>query len=414
MVQLKKTLALCGGVPVCKEILASPKWPPINEATADRLRDVYLSGMWSFNSPAEQAFQKAFAEYHGAKHGIFMSNGTTTLEAALTVCGIGNGDEVIVPALTWMATAMAVHYVGATPVFVDVEPTTFCIDSEKVKAAITPKTRAIIAVHLYGSMADLEALQLIAAKHDLELIEDCAHMHGGKWNGKGVGSWGKIGSFSFQQSKTLSSGEGGICLTNDDEIAEKLFCYKHIGYRRDTAQGGSQQGPPEGLCCHNYRSTAFEATILLDQLAELEKRIEKYNESVLCLANRLAGVDGVRIQSPGRLASPQGYYGLLIAFDKGPIASISKKLIAEAAAAEGLPLVGTYGPVYKHILYNMPSDKYRIAGEPCTVADFTAVERTFCLYHQWLGADNKIIDMMGNIIEKIVTNADTLAMLNRK
>ncbi|MBP5638881.1 MAG: aminotransferase class I/II-fold pyridoxal phosphate-dependent enzyme, partial [Victivallales bacterium] len=177
-------LAINGGKPVypTNAVVGIP-WPPVSEETAERIKELYLSRAWSFNSETEQAFERAFAESHDAQHGIFMANGTVTLECALLALGVGPGDEVIVPGLTWIATAMAVHYVGATVVFADVEADTFCLDPVSVEERITPKTKAIIPVHLYGSMADLEKLLAIARKHNLYVVEDCAHMQGGFWNG---------------------------------------------------------------------------------------------------------------------------------------------------------------------------------------------------------------------------------------
>src|SRR6185503_12502827 len=137
--------------------------------------------------------------------------------------GIGPGDEVIVPAVTWYATAMAPHYLGAKPVFVDVLPDTLCMDPEKVSAAITERTKAIVPVHLYGSMADMDRIMAIAKAHGLRVIEDCAHMHGGLWDGRHVGSIGDVGSFSFQHSKTMACADSGISITSDPEIADRLF-----------------------------------------------------------------------------------------------------------------------------------------------------------------------------------------------
>ena len=254
-------LAINGGKPVCKECITAMAWPPLFEDTADKLKELYFSRQWSFNSQAEQDFAQDYADYHGAKYGIFMANGTVTLECALLALGIGPGDEVIVPALTWIATAMAVRYVGATPVFVDIDPDTLCLEHRKLETAITSSTKAVMPVHLYGAMADLDEIKGICDKHGLFLVEDCAHMQGGKWNERGVGSWGDIGSFSFQQSKTLSCGEGGICLTNDEKLAELIYRAKHIGYDTAGFQGSANDGPPLGLDCHNYRSTAFQALI---------------------------------------------------------------------------------------------------------------------------------------------------------
>ena len=403
-------LALLGGKAIHTEPWAAPAWPPVSDTTAERLKEVYYSRKWSFNGPVEQEFAQAFADYHGAKHGIFMANGTVTLQCALGALDISPGDEVIVPALTWIATAMAVRYLGALPVFVDIDPETLCLDPEKVREAITAKTKAIIPVHLYGSMADIDALLAIAKESNLAVIEDCAHMQGGKWNGRGAGSWGDVGSFSFQESKTVSSGEGGICLTNDDRLADRLYRQKHIGYAAGTTQGKAAQGPPPGLCCHNFRGTEFQAVILMDQLNGLETLIDRYSANAAKIEQRLSGVPGVRVQARGRKASPQGYYSLVFIFDEEPLADVPLQYISEAIAAEGLGLAPTYGPVYRHLLFNLSPEQYRIHGESCPVAETTGTTRSLCLAHQHLMSDDKIIDTIGNIIAKVAENAEELSV----
>lgn len=400
-------LAVAGGTPVSGP-LTPPPWPPVNEATARRLAELYLSRAWSFNGPEEQAFAQEFAAYHGAAHGVFMANGTVTLQCALGVYGIGADDEVIIPALTWPATAMAVLYVGATPVFVDIEPTTLCIDAAQVEAAITPRTRAIIPVHLYGGNADLDAILAVAARHNLVVVEDCAHAQGGKWNGRGLGSWGDVGSFSFQQSKTIASGEGGICLTNDAAMAERLYRMKHIGYAPGSVQGLAAAGPPPDLMCHNFRATDFQALILRDQLRGLESLIDLYNRNAARLTARLAEVDGVRVQSRGRLAEPQSYYAWGVIFDGERFDGIAIDTIREAIAAEGLPIGRTYGTVYRHPLFTLPGERYRIADGSCPVAENIGADRTLVLLHPWLGSDDAAIDLMGDIIAKVATNPDQL------
>jgi len=389
------------GTPVMNKMIEPMQWPPISETTGDKLKELYLSREWSFNCPAEQEFAQAYADYHGAKHGIFMSNGTVTLECALLAGGIGAGDEVIVPALTWIATAMAVRYVGGIPVFVDIDPDTLCMDPEKLEAAITAKTKAVIPVHLFGSMADIDKIKEITDKHDLFMIEDCAHMQGGVWNGRGVGSWGDVGSFSFQQSKTLSCGEGGICLTNDDKLAELIYRAKHIGYAAGTAQGDAVSGPPVGLESHNYRGTGFQALILCDQLQGLPDLIEKYNKSASIIEAKLAVIEGMRVQARGRLAGPQGYYALTIIFDKEPLNDIPLATILEACKAEGLALGRTYGPVYQHMLFNLSEGEYRIDGGSCPVAENTGFERAVCLSHPYLGCDESTIERIADIIGKV-------------
>src|SRR3984957_11709791 len=178
-------LALLGGEPVLPQSLDwRAFWPPADESTAKKLEELFYSRKWTAFDEMEGVFSQAFASYHGCRHGIFMVNGTVTLQCALGAYGIGPGDEVIVPALTWYATAMAAHYLGARAVFVDIDPKTLCIDPEKIEEAITDRTKAIIPVHLYGSIADMDRIMAIAKEHDLKVIEDCAQMHGGIWDGK--------------------------------------------------------------------------------------------------------------------------------------------------------------------------------------------------------------------------------------
>lgn len=205
----QEKLAILGGEPIAAHLRA-PAWPPVSRKTAKRLFDLYMSRNWSFNRAGEApALCEEFARLHGAKHAVPMANGTVTLMCALAIHGIGKGDEVIVPAFTWLSSAMAVRYVGAKIVFVDVERTTLCLDPEKVEQAITERTRAIMAVHFLASMVDMDAITRIAERYNLIVVEDCAQAHGGKWNGRGVGTIGHVGSFSFQHNKIISTGEGG-------------------------------------------------------------------------------------------------------------------------------------------------------------------------------------------------------------
>lgn len=401
-------LAILGGEPISATGLSFLAWPPAREETGQKLLDVFFSRKWSFNGPQEQAFAREFADYHGAKHGIFMANGTVTLQCALQALGVGAGDEVIIPALTWPATAMAVLYCGAVPVFVDVDADSLCIDHTLIEAAITPKTKAIIPVHLYGGMADMEAILEIARRHNLSIVEDCAHAHGGKWNGRGVGSWGHVGSFSFQESKTMASGEGGICLTNDDDLAERLYRLKHIGYPPASAQGKAGTSPAPDLVCSNFRGTEFQAVILRDQLADLKELIETYNANAAIIEERLAGVPGVRVQARGRLSGPQSYYAFAIILDD-EIVTVPHAKICEAIAAEGLSINNTYGPVYKHVLWNLTGDKFRLPEGGCTVADTIGSHNCLVLLHWVLGSEPEVIEKIGDILVKVLSNLHALA-----
>ncbi len=398
-------LAVNGGSKLFTDEFKSLPWPERNEETAELLKELYLSGNWSFNSETEQKFEAAFAKYHGAKHGIFMTNGTVTLECACQAVGVKPGSEVIVPALTWMATALAPFYLGAKPVIVDIDPETLCMDPEKLEAAITKKTAAIIPVHVYGSTADMERILEIANRHGIPVIEDCAHMQGGFWNGRGDGSWGKVGSFSFQQSKTIAAGEGGICITDDDDLAEKIFLIKHIGYVRGAKQGHGC-ATPHGLVCHNYRATAFQALILLQQLKGLRARILKYGEFAKIVTDGIADIPGVRIQKPGRLANPQGYYTFHMIFDGEPWLSLKNSDIMQAAAAEGVNIGNpTHGPVYRHPLFNLDKNQYRISGgSTCPVCDKLTIDRICGVGHQTMyypETAHKIVKCLHKLYENI-------------
>ena len=401
-------LALLGGNPVSSKDLSSlVSWPPVKDSTGEKLLALYHSKNWGFGNNVEEEFAQAFANYQGAKHGILMANGTVTLESAMRALGIGPGDEVIVPAFTWLSTAMAVSYLGATPVIVDVEKDTLCIDPEKVRAALSPKTKAIIPVHIYSSMADMDAILAIAKEYDLKVIEDCAQMPGGMWDGKGVGSMGDVGSFSFQQAKHLASGEGGICITNDDALAERLFRLKHIGYGPGVAQGLADSGPEEGLTCRNYRITAFQALVLNEQLNDFPKLLEQHRDSIDYIASRLLSSTNIRAQQHGRKATAKSYYVWPLIFDHADFDGISMKTLLEALKAEGLPLVKTAAPVHQHVLFNLNKNLYRMDSGGCPIAE-VAHDRSLALYHQWLILERPVIEKICDIIIKVANNCDHL------
>ncbi len=410
--------ALLGGTPVFPHSLEFV-WPIPDEATAVAIAELYRSGRWSWSGPWEKRAAALLAKTHTAKHAMLLANGTVTLEAALHALGVGPGDEVIVPALTWVATAMAVLYVGATPVFVDVEPGTLCLDAALTEAAITPRTKAIIPVHLYGGMADMDAIMTLARKHGLKVVEDCAHAQGGMWDGRGLGSIGDAGSFSFQQSKTVSAGEGGALITNDDELADRLFRFKHIGYGSGSRQGGAKQGPPSGLVCHNYRATEFQGITLCPQLERLEELTCRRNANADLLTGLLEAIPGLKVQKRGRKATQgrQSYYGLLFTFDPREWANLPKARIIAAAAAEGVPLGATYGPVYRHVLWNIAPESYRIHGDwrdehgpNCRVSEEIGTRQALVLLHSFLDLPESGLQKIAEAFYKIQRHAAALSV----
>jgi dTDP-4-amino-4,6-dideoxygalactose transaminase len=232
--------------------------PYIGETEKQAVMEVLESGQLAQGSKVQE-FEEHFAAYHGAKHGVAVNNGTTALIAALMAHGIGPGDEVIVPAFTFFATAASVLSVGARPVFADIEPETFCLSPASAEAAITERTRAIMPVHLYGHLADMDGFAALCKKHDLALVEDAAQAHGAKLGDQFAGAWGTA-SFSFYPTKNMTTSEGGMLLTNDDEIARQLRMIRN--------QGMNTQYYHE-VVGYNFRMTNISAAIGLAQLDRL-------------------------------------------------------------------------------------------------------------------------------------------------
>ena len=281
-----ETLAILGGIPT--KTTPFPEWPQYDEGERDALLNVLDSKAW-WRTPGTQTleFEKEFAAYQQGKHGIACTNGTAALEIVMAALGIGLGDEVIVPDSTFVATASAVLYAGAMPVMVDVDPGTYCIDTTKVEVAITKRTKAIIAVHVAGHPADLDALQAIAKKHNLILVEDSAHAHGSEWKRHKVGSIGKVGTFSFQQSKLMTAGEGGMIVTNDDELEVRLRSVHDCG-----------RMPGEWFYSHfingsNYRLSEWQGTVLRQQLKRLDSQAAKRTPNAAFLNKHLEQIEGI-------------------------------------------------------------------------------------------------------------------------
>jgi len=242
--------------------------PVIGEREIAYVTDAIRSGWVSSIGPYIDRFEEAFAKFTGVKHAIAVSNGTVALHLALHALNIGEGDEVIVPDLTFAATAHTVLQTGAKPVLADVEPDTWCLDPRAVRRAITPKTKAIMAVHLFGHPADMSALGAIAAEHGIALIEDAAEAHGARVDERRVGSIGKIGSFSFYGNKIMTTGEGGMLTTDDDALAERCR------YLKDHGMSPKRRYYHTELA-FNYRMTNLQAALGAAQVEQVEGFIEK-------------------------------------------------------------------------------------------------------------------------------------------
>ncbi|HXV45034.1 MAG TPA: aminotransferase class I/II-fold pyridoxal phosphate-dependent enzyme, partial [Anaerolineae bacterium] len=248
-------LAIHGGEPVRTE--PYPAWPVHDERDVEAVTAVIKSGRWGgypYPGPQTAEFARRFAQLQGGGHAVAMANGTVTMEVALRAANIGWGDEVIVPAYTFQATAAAPMAAGAIPVIVDIDPETYCIDPKAIEAAITPHTKAVIVVHLGAQMADMDAVMAIAGRHNLIVIEDCAHAHGARWRGRGAGTIGHFGSFSLQSSKILTAGEGGVLLCRTPELATRVASIIDCGRPHDEAEQMFTMGA-------NFRMTEIQAAL---------------------------------------------------------------------------------------------------------------------------------------------------------
>jgi perosamine synthetase len=247
-------------IPIAKPLLGAEE--------LENLKEAIESGWISSKGRFITEFEGAFAEYCGVKYGIATSNGTTALHLALTGMGIGKGDEVIVPDLTFIATANAVTYTGATPIMVDSNSAYWGLNPERIEENITPRTKAIIPVHLYGHPCDMDAINDIARRHSLYVIEDAAEAHGAEYKGRKVGVLGDIACFSFFGNKVITTGEGGICLTNSEELANSLRILRDHGQRPDKRYWYDVVG-------FNYRMTNMQAAVGVAQVKRLEQLVAK-------------------------------------------------------------------------------------------------------------------------------------------
>lgn len=332
-------LAITGGAPVRVE--PYPRWPEWDDRERRRLAAALESGRWWATQGTQvREFEAAFAALSAVSECVAVTNGTHAIEVALLATGIGAGDEVIVTDYTFLASAAAVASVNAVPVLVDIDPDTLCIDPAAVEAAITPRTRAVVAVHLAGLPSDLDRLTAICRRHGLVLIEDCAHAHGASWRGVPVGGWGDAGTFSFQQSKLLTAGEGGAVVARDPAVAARVRSFADCGrlpgewFYRHVVLGG------------NDRMTEWQAAVLLAQLERFPEQVRVRNENALWLNDALAAIPGIRPQLRDERCTSQGYYAYVVRID-ADVFGAPRDAVREALLAEGIPLSMSYPPVHR-------------------------------------------------------------------
>jgi dTDP-4-amino-4,6-dideoxygalactose transaminase len=331
--------ALLGGTPV--RTGAFPSWPVRDETETRALDAVVSSGRWN-RGPQVERFEGEYSRLTGAAHCLATANGTAALITALTALGVGPGDEVIVPPYTFVATVNAVLLRHALPVFVDTDVETFQIDARKVAAAMTPRTRVVMPVHLGGAAADLDTLLAAAGARGVPVLEDACQAHLAEWKGRKVGTLGRAGCFSFQASKNLNAGEGGAIVTSDAALYDD--CYRFHNNSRGRAAAGSTDFSYRGVGA-NMRLTEFQAALLMAQMSRLEQQARTRDANGAYLTSLLKAIPGI---SPARMyegCTRNAYHLYMFRYDADAFGGLTRDQFLKALRAEGIPASGGYSPL---------------------------------------------------------------------
>ncbi|MGQ9553984.1 MAG: DegT/DnrJ/EryC1/StrS family aminotransferase [Anaerolineae bacterium] len=427
-------LAIKGGNPVRAK--PWPAWPVHDEHEVEAITEVTRSGKWwrfayatgvELNEDLQAQdlskvveFGLKFARFHDCQYGIAMANGTASLEVPLRALGIGPGDEVIVPAYTYVASATSVLQVNAVPIFVDVQADTYNMDPALLEEAITERTGAIMPVHFGGQSADMDAIMAVAKKHNLAVLEDAAHGHGSEWRGRKLGSIGNAGSFSFQSSKNMTSGEGGIVTTNDRDLAEKCDSLLWAGRKKGRPWYEFHQ------LGWNYRLTEFQAAILLVQLTRLEEQNARRMANARYLNDRLAEIEGIQPLRWDERASKHSFYLYIMRYDPAAFAGVPRSRFVEALVAEGVPAFTGYTfPVYANPMflnknfhgkgcpltcghYGRDVD-YAAFAQKCPVTERACYQESIWLEHRLFLGDKSDMDDIVEAVAKVKANIGELS-----
>jgi dTDP-4-amino-4,6-dideoxygalactose transaminase len=339
-------LALLGGHPTLTQPF--PKWPIFDQEEVTAATTIVESGIWDSHHPITAELEAQFASFQGTRYALAVTNGSQTMEIILRALGVGAGDEVIVPAYTFIATAMAVLMVGAIPIIVDVHPSTMTLDPAAVQAAINDRTKAIMPVHIAGVTGSMAEILQLAKQYNLFVIEDCAHAHGATHRSQGAGGLGIAGSFSFQGGKVITAGEGGMITTNNKALYEACWSLREGGI--------SYPSPQSDLPCSlqigsNYHMTAIQSAIVLVQMQRFSKQKQHRLSNADRLDQNLRQISGITPQYRHSQDEAPGYLYLFY-YDATEFNGLSRQLFVKALQAEGIPAgLSGYPPLYRTNLF---------------------------------------------------------------
>jgi dTDP-4-amino-4,6-dideoxygalactose transaminase len=400
-------LALLGGPRVRSRPFAA--WPEHGGAEEQALLAALRSGHWGRTTGRlNELFEHRFAAFQQAAHAVTCVNGTVALELALRAAGIGPGDEVIIPAYTFIATASAVLHLGATPVFADIDPATYTLDPQSAAAMLSRRTRAIIPVHLAGAPADMDGLARVAARSGLAIIEDAAQAAGAEWRGRRVGAIGDLGTFSFQSTKVLTAGEGGAIVTNHEAHAEIVRSLQNVG----RLPGGEWY--EHHRLGWNLRMTEFQAAVLLAQMDRLDAQIARREINAAHLDRLLREIEGIEpLTRPGGVTR-HPYYLYVFKYRAPAFGGLRKARFIQALAAEGIPAMPGYPPLHTMPPIQRAFEERGWALRAGSAGGLPQTERAWADEGVWLpqnvllGTDEDLADIR-RAIEKIAHGARALA-----
>lgn len=396
-------LAINGGAKLREK--GWPGWPPRDSGFTANLARVIESGVWGLGGQMQQDFVRRFTEWVGTEHCVVVPSGTTALELALRACGIGKGDEVIVPPYTFVASASAVVSAGALPVFADVDPESLDLDPATAEAAITERTAGIIPVHIGGMPAEMDAFVALGEKHGLKILEDCAQAHGAEYRGRRVGAIGDAGCFSFQSSKNITAGEGGAVTTSDPEVYSAAWSAHNVGR------------VPEGqwydhrVLGWNWRITEFQCAVLLRGLELWEEQDRRRQDNAAYLRERMKDIPGLDAQAFPTGANKCAYHLFIVRYDETQLDGLSRDSFIAALAAEGVPCSRGYNPLYRERLFadvlseEGPVD-YRKMSLP--VVEHACERGSFWLFQTMMLGEREDMDDIADAMLKICENRGEL------
>ncbi|WP_181802662.1 aminotransferase class I/II-fold pyridoxal phosphate-dependent enzyme [Streptomyces shenzhenensis] len=376
--------------------LTFPAWPQAGaEEREGLLRALNQEGWWRNGGSEVDSFERELAQLHGAPYAVATTNGTHALELALSVLGVGPGDEVVVPAFTFIASSLAVQRLGAVPVPADVHPDTYCLDIEATARLITPRTKAVMPVHMAGQVADLDALAKLAEATGVTVLQDAAHAHAARWHGRRMGEFGWMAAFSFQNGKLMTAGEGGALLLPDEE-----------SHRQAYLRHGCGRPPGDRVYAHltqgsNYRMNEFSAAVLRAQLTRLEAQIAVREQRSRQLTAALARIPGVVPQGRDDRCDVKSHYMAMVRLPG--VTPERRTAVVDALNAHGIPAFVGFPPVYRTPGYwqgPYSGDADEI-GKRCPVAEEIGGDCVW-LHHRVLLADAATVDRLAEVFAEVV------------